>query len=974
MNPPSSKRTRLNLLKYIKGGGKTAPRIALLIIALLTCASFMTLLFHALPVLVQEIREGPTDTYKQQLSSEKRLLSLFLSDDLNRRFRSTRLLSMNLKSLIGKDTYMALNETIINPMNEKIEINLSPLAIWNSTNTNINNSQFICKKFLVSFNESILDNNGNILDKGCINHYIKATIDNKYGDISYPINRLLGIFNGILIALKDIKKLLNHIPINKGILIVFAANMEFTNNWQNSLHEIYKSWNNNTYTSQIILGSWGTGRPFRLNEHIPTLDFNFFVLNIPSINSSNQIINQTDSLEVVQEFINRFYNSLYNYTMEIKKYSKINNKEDEIINLLNINNTSNKSMVNFIGSENYFFNRNINSESDKWMGMIGVSLSKIVESLKGVIIDSVNMNNKNSFNIFGDKIIYRTYTQFVILSPVERKRIAKYQYENEYRRICLYQGHSDIKAILRASPARGSLAEYARYHGYAYFLYDSSFQKRIPKSIYNFWSRNGFYMKIFTALDILFWNITSVGEFLSKYMNNYSNNISEEKIYKKFLDENIPSYKLNYNWDLYHDGKFAHIEDYFPDGNNANGKAIQFTPGNIEANICDYAVWFDIDIAITDKHVSIERLMYLHNKDPELNTGNDTYKGVIMDVSNFVMLAARDSAWNDRYSLVNSGFVIISRSRYGLQMIFHALSLDPILAESVIKYGSNWPEQTTLSHSVFYLYNNTVSTPNMTLDISKLDIKSIPLFIINNMSGPMPFLFTSKSRNNDDHQIVVIISQRLANGFLQMPPNSFGEGPWYPGDWFIHAAASKSPFRDNALAGLLYILNSEGISSDFINYYQDACALPFLTIYNGLDLMINYLRSQLDKHGQNIQTFTNDNNIPISKVSRSDIIMESMKHLMSIKTRNHININNDNSILSYNIKDLDNDQIFTITCKWQLPLSLRWSIAETTTLAIATMVGIILFTLLYLFPHLCMKRDGHIHSMKEYTEKSIMVK
>ncbi|EEA08234.1 uncharacterized protein CMU_019770 [Cryptosporidium muris RN66] len=972
MNLPSGKGAGLNLLKYIKGGGKTAPRITLLIVALLTCASFMTLLFHALPVLVQEIREGPTDTYKQQVSNEKRLLSLLLNDDLNKRFRSTRLLSMSLKSLIGRDTYIILNETIVNPFNEEVEVNLSPLAIWNYTD-NINNSKFICKKFLVSFNESILDNhnNGNVLDKGCINHYIKATIDNKYENVSYSINRLLAIFNGILIALKDIKDLLNNIPINKGMLIVFAANMEFTDNWQDSLHGMYKSWDNSTYTSQILLGSWGAGKPFRLNEHIPTLDFNFFVLNIPSINFSNKIINQTDSLEVVKEFINRFYNSLHNYTIEINKYSKMNNKKDEIIDSFNINNTSNKSVVNFIGSENYFFNKNINSESDKWMGVIGVSLSRIVESLKGVIVDSVNMN-KNSFNIFGDKVIYRTYTQFIILSPVERKRIVKYQYENEYRRICLYQGHSDIKAILRASPARSSLAEYARYNGYAYFLYDSSFQKRIPKSIYNSWSRNGFYMKIFTALDILFWNITSIGEFLSKYMNNYSNNISEEKIYKKFLDKNIPSYKLNNNWDLYHDGKFAHIKDY-TDVNDVNGEAIQFTPSNVKANICDYAVWFDIDIAITDKHVSIERLMYVHNKDTELKTGNDTYNGIIMDVSNFVMLTARDSAWNDRYSLVNSGFVIISRSRYGLQMIFHALSLDPILAESVIKYGSNWPEQTTLSHSVFYLYNNTVSTPNMTLDISKLDIKSIPSFIINNMPGPTPFLFTSKSQNNDDYQIVVIISQRLANGFLQMPPNSFGEGPWYPGDWFIHAAASKSPFRDNALAGLLYVLNSEGINSDFINYYQDACALPFSTIYNGLDSIINYLRSQLDKHEGDIQTNNNNNNISISKISRNDIIIESMKYLMSIKTRNNININNENNTY-YNVKGLDNDQIFTVTCKWQLSLSLRWSIAETTTLAIATMVGVVLFTLLYLFPHLCIKRDGHIHSMKEYTEKSIMVK
>ncbi|OII74181.1 hypothetical protein cand_017350 [Cryptosporidium andersoni] len=969
MNLPSSKGAGLNLLKYIKGGGKTAPRITLLIVALLTCASFMTLLFHALPVLVQEIREGPVDTYKQQVSNEKRLLSLLLNSDLNKRFRSTRLLSMNLRSLIGRDTYVTLNETIVNPLNEEVEVNLSPLAIWNSTDININNSQFICKKFLVSFNESILDdhNNGNVLDKGCINHYIKATADNKYENISYSINRLLAIFNGILIALRDIKDLLNNIPINKGMLIIFAANMEFTNNWQDSLHGMYKSWDNNTYASQILLGSWGAGKPFRLNQHIPTLDFNFFILNIPSINSSNKIINQTDSLEVVKEFINRFYNSLYKYTIEINKYSKMNNKEDEIIDSFNINNTSNKSVVNFIGSENFFFNKNINSESDKWMGMIGVSLSRIVESLKGVIIDSVNMN-KNSLNIFGDKVIYRTYTQFIILSPVERKRIVKYQYENEYRRICLYQGHSDIKAILRASPARSSLAEYARYNGYAYFLYDSSFQKRIPKSIYNSWSRNGFYMKIFTALDILFWNITSVGEFLSKYMNNYSNNISEEKIYKEFLDENIPSYKLNYNWDLYHNGKFAHIEDY-SDVNDVNGEAIQFTPSNVKANICDYAVWFDIDIAITDKYVSIERLMYVHNKDTELKTGNDTYNGIVMDVSNFVMLTARDSAWNDRYSLVNSGFVIISRSRYGLQMIFHALSLDPILAESVIKYGSNWPEQTTLSHSVFYLYNNTVSTPNMTLDISKLDIKSIPSFIINNMPGSIPFLFTSKSQNND-YQIVVIISQRLANGFLQMPPNSFGEGPWYPGDWFIHAAASKSPFRDNALAGLLYVLNSEGINSDFINYYQDACTLPFSTIYNGLDSMINYLKSQLDKYGGNIQT-TNNNNISTSKISRNDIIIESIKYLMSIKTRNNININNDNNTY---IKDLDNNQIFTVTCKWQLPLSLRWSIAETTTLAIATMVGVIIFTLLYLFPHLCIRRDGHIHSMKEYTEKSIMVK
>ncbi|KAH8742113.1 hypothetical protein FG386_003440 [Cryptosporidium ryanae] len=752
--------------------------------------------------------------------------------------------------------------------------------------------------------------------------------------------------NGTLLAVKGIIESLNNKPSDQGALVLLSSNMEYSEDWVSVVKNLYSDWEGQTHVSQMLFSPWSTSKSFFTGKHaVPALDYNFMILNIPpEVNkhknySAEFSDNLAESLTTVITFLNDFRDILEDSLDKIKNELNMdfiveNNFTDDL--LLYNNNT-----LESYNSLNKYFNENNKLLTDNFMASIALELSKLVENTPLTIVDSSSLSRDKLERFYKKDIssIYSTdvnSTQVVIISSGERKKIATYNYEEKFRRVCLYQAHTEMRSILRSTVTRASLVEYARFHGYSYSLFDGSFYDRIPRILFTDWSKQGYYIKLFSGLRLLFWDLDKVGEFIGKHINNYKQSFVDEDVYNEFLEKVVPN-NVNVNWDREHDGKFGFTGE-IKKGGISGLEGIQMTPANNRVDICDFIVWFDMDTAITNKYFSVEKLLYDHY--PSIGEGyNDKYKGIEKDTSNIAFFAARDSEWKSRLSLVNSGFMIFSRSRYSLQTIFHAIALSPTQSQEVVKNGRFWPEQSTLSHAVFKLYNHSLSSPKETFSFNG-EFNETVRALFSDISACSPFLFSTLNNETNIYTHSLIVSQKTANGFLHIKPDQFGQGPWYPGDWFIHAAGHSSPFRDNVLTGLIFSINTIGFSREEIREYKRTCYPSLDFVYGGLDWLIAFLSHEFDefesgKDGVFGEILSSYNNV--------DVAFNFVKRFMAVKTRSTIG----ESFEYYN--QTTYDKIHFLRCYYELPMDVRWTVTEASALSTACIIGFVAFVSLSLF-------------------------
>ncbi|KAF7457404.1 hypothetical protein HWI79_2111 [Cryptosporidium felis] len=759
---------------------------------------------------------------------------------------------------------------------------------------------------------------------------------NKTGYFDIATANALNSLNGTLELVLKVVEILDKKPAEEGLLVVMVSEMQYEPNWESSLARLRANWNFQTQVSQIILTSWIISKSFLVGRHnVPALDFGFLIISIPpeipEIDGSVESLqNLRQSIKDVKLFVSKLRSIIEEGIFKLRRGPSLDTLRDnkftfDLFDRWNFTDESYSSLSNY-------FNKNQTMLVESYLSSVALDLSRVVEEMPFTIVDSTNLAKDNlEYKYKKDaNFLHSTdpkKTQVVIIPTVERKKIAKHGFEIKFRRICVYQAHTEQKSILRSTPSRASMAEYARYHGYSYFLFDGSFYDSIPRVMFTDWSKQGFYIKLFSGLRLLFWNLDKIGELFGVNMGNPYADILSEKKYVRFLEDVVPG-EVNLDWDREHDGKLRKFGRWQA-GNVSGREGVQITPSNLRVDVCDYIVWFDLDIAITNKYYSIERM--LENNSPGTYTeSKDMVKSVHKDIGDLSLLVARDSAWTERNSLVNSGFLLIARNRYSLQSLFHSIALDPVMSQEVVENGRFWPEQSTLTHAVLKIFNYTFGTPNETVRSFKDTLDTVN-YIKNNFSGPAPVILTAYNNESNKYFHSVVTSQRVANGFLHISPNKYGEGPWYPGDLFIHAAGQKSPFRDNVLSGMVFSINSAGFSSDEIGHFKDSCYVSLEFVYQGLDKLIGHLSNEFEEFNE---ARARDYNDQLSGMDNVDLTFNFIKRLMAVKTRGYV------GEFGQDLLSTDFEKIHFMRCDYFLPMSAKWSIAEAFAFGAASVLGI----------------------------------
>ncbi|KAH8584889.1 uncharacterized protein ELE39_000840 [Cryptosporidium sp. chipmunk genotype I] len=880
------------------------------------------------PLKLESLKYGDSDR-TQSFSPARKLSEVALRDTES---------SLHIQ---GSNTSLPSDSPIINNLNFSLNSDMPNLRV---TETKPHfDSTYICHKFVsINKNHSFDNTNGFTQDTECKTHYILAKpLPVEFNNLDLATINAFNHLSEASQSVKMIAEILDNKQKDEGLLIVMASKMNYETDWKSSLEHIYANWEYNTYVSQIILTSWTISKSFFAGHHYtPALDFGFMVLNIPQENGDEQTsMKIRASLDVVKTFISNL-NVIIDGALS-KIFSGPN------YSILTENNLTQDLFANWTYSDQSFsflsnyFNKNQSMLLENYLTSTALDLSKLIEKLPLTIVDSVILARDNLDNLYKENPSELRYTdpnetQVVVIPPVERKKIAKYDYEEKFRRICIYQAHTEQKSILRSTPSRASMAEYARYHGYSYFLFDGSFYDSIPKRIITDWSKQGYYMKIFSGLKLLFWNLDKVGDILGKFVHEPRSNVMSESFYSNFLENVMPDH-VNINWDTQHDGRIGSSGRIDPRGSSGK-EGIQITPSNIKADVCDYVVWFDLDIAITNKFFSIERM--LDSSTPNSNSKPpEMFRNIYKDAGEISFLAARDSEWRGRNSLVNSGFFIFSRSRLSLQSLFHTIALNPLQSQEIVLNGRFWPEQSTLAHAVFNIFNYSYASPNQTYHFLNNNIETVNE-IKKVIIGTTPIMFTAYSEETDRFLHSLLTSQRFVNGFLHIAPDAYGDGPWHPGDLFIHAAGQRSPFRDNVLSGLIYSINSIGYTYDEINYFKNYCYTSLNFVYKGLDRLIEQLTQEFIEFER---ARLSDSTDQLKNINNVDLTFHFIKKLMAVKTRANL------KDISLHSNQTSYEKIHFLRCNYSLPMSVKWSIAEAFVLGGISIFGIIAIVVIFKF-------------------------
>lgn len=951
------------------------PRSMIIFISVVTIISIIALTFHAVPTMLKSELlydyQGNSMRFDHRISSilkpstnvetinfrgnsvssysKVNLESLRNGDSAyDRSFGSARkLLEVNLDS-IGPNLLIQKNNT--SPLSGSLTLKTSNFSSSSNiltseireTKSQLN-STYTCHKLVsIAKNDSFVHTSEPTQDIECKTHFVLVNPPpEKIKNLDLATINAFSHLSEASQSVKAIAKILDNKPENEGILILMASNMHYEPNWKLSLDKIYKNWEYNTYVSQIILTSWTISKSFFAGNHYtPALDFGFMVLNIPPEGGDEHASADLKvSLDVVKKFI---FNLSIIIDGTISKILAGPNfgilSENRLTKDLFTNWSYSEDSFSFLGN---YFNKNQSMLLESYLTSTALDVSRLIEELPLTIVDSVilakdNLDNKYKENPAELRFTDPNATQVVIIPPVERKKIAKYDYEKKFRRICVYQAHTEQKSILRSTPSRASMAEYARYHGYSYFLFDGSFYDSVPRSLFTDWSKQGYYMKLFSGLKLLFWDLDKIGNILGKIIDNPKSNLISEKFYSNFLQSVIPNH-LNIYWDNQHNGRVGSTGGINPRGSSGK-EGIQITPSNVKADICDYAVWFDLDIAITNKFFSIERMLdsntpHFYNKPLEI------FRNIYKDVGDLSLFVARDSDWKSRNSLVNSGFLIISRSRYSLQSLFHSIALNPVSSQKIVRNGRFWPEQSTLTHAIVNIFNYTYSSPNQTYHFLDTPISTLHE-IKKTLLGTVPILFTAYSNETNRFTHSLTTSQKDFNSFLHISPDEYGEGPWYPGDLFVHAAGQKSPFRDNVLSGMLYSINTVGFTPAELEYFKNNCYLSLNFVYQGLDRLIEGLTHEFVEFGN---AKPNDSSDQLEGINNVDLTFHYIQKLMAVKTRTSA------KDVSLYLKQADYEKIHFLRCKYSLPMATKWSVAEASALGGISILGITAIIIIFKF-------------------------
>ncbi|KAL3130091.1 putative GPI anchor-containing protein [Cryptosporidium hominis] len=950
------------------------PKSMIIFVSAATAISMFVLAFHVIPTLVvnkyllfeqkglplrtdhrifsfmkQSINTKPNNFRGNNDSPSNALELEFLkygSSESIQSFSKNRKLSEAILNNTNSSLYTHENNTTYisgsTTLNFNSDINSVPNLGATETNSKFN-SNYVCHKFVsISKSDSSTIENEFTHNTKCKTHYILAR------SLPRELNKLdlatINAFNHLSEASQSVKmiaEILDNKKKDEGLLILMASKMNYEPDWKSSLERIHTNWEFNTYVSQIILTSWTISKSFFPGRHYtPALDFGFMILNIPQ-DSDDELTSMKirASLDVVKSFISNL-NLIIDGTLS-KLFSGPNYSiltENSLTQDLFTNWTYFDHSFSFLSN---YFNKNQSMLLEDYLTSAALDVSRLIEQLPLTIVDSVILARDNLDNLYKRNPTELRYTnpnetQVVIIPPVERKKIAKYNYEEKFRRICIYQAHTEQRSILRSTPSRASMAEYARYHGYSYFLFDGSFYDSIPKPVITDWSKQGFYMKIFSGLKLLFWNLDKIGDIFGKIINDPETNLMSEKFYSEFLESVMPNY-LNVDWDARHNARIGSTGKINSKGSSGK-EGIQITPSNIKANVCDYIVWFDLDIVITNKFFSIERI--LDSNTPEYNNKPpEIFRNIYKDAGEVVFLAARDSEWRNRNSFVNSGFFILSRSRASLQTLFHTLALDPVKSQEVVLNGRFWPEQSTMAHATLSIFNHSFSSPNQTYPFLDTKIDTVN-DIKKKFVGSTPVMLTAYLEEIDRYAHSVLASQRFANGFIHMSPDAYGDGPWHPGDLFVHAAGQYSPFRDNVLSGLLYSINTVGFTYDEINYFKNYCYNSLDFVYRGLDRLIEELTYEFIEFEK---ARLSDPTKQLENINNVDLTFHFVKKLMAVKTRP-----SSKDVLTHP-NQTSYEKIHFLRCNYSLSMAAKWSIAEAFVLGGISVFGIAIIAFIFKF-------------------------
>lgn len=958
------------------------PRSMIIFISVVTGISIATLAFHAIPTMVQTKylmyqKRGNPMRFDHRISSI--LTSSFGVDQNSLRGRGDysmpydimrlEFLKKGISEHVQKFTSQRrlseadVNETVSSehaqqdgqlppsPLSGRLTL-YSPTTgpELNNTETKSDSAYYTCHRIVSAVQGSGFPLNRTSgygqVEEGCKIYLVSAQpIPEDLKNLDLPTINALNHLSEVSQSIKLAAEILEGKPSGEGVLLVMASRMNYEPNWRPSLEKIYGNWEYTTQVSQIMLTPWTISKSFFAGNHYtPALDFGFMILNIPPEGGDeNALVRLRHSFDVVKSFVlnlGKILDVAISKILAGPSYSILS--ENRLTEDLFSNWNYSDDSFSYISS---YFNKNQSMLLENYLTSAALDVSRLIERLPLTIVDSLILAKDNIEHRYEEglavesRLMDLNETQVVVIPPVERKKIARYDYEEKFRRICVYQAHTEQQSILRSTPSRASMVEYARFHGYSYFLFDGSFYDTIPRSMFTDWSKQGYYMKLFSGLKLLFWDLDKVSNVLGKVINDPNSNVMSEKVYMELL-ESVVSSDINTEWDRQHDGRLRVTGEISPQGQlGKNG--IQITPLGVAANMCDYVVWFDLDAAITNKFLSIERILDSNTPQTTDNSPPQVFKNVYTDVGQLALFTTRDSEWRGRNSLVNSGFLIISRSRHSLQALFHAISLNPVMSQEIVRNGRFWPEQSTLTHAIVNIFNYTYGSPNQTYHFLDTPIQTVSE-IMTNLVGTTPILFTAYSNETGKLVHSITASQRVANGFLHIRPDVYGEGPWYPGDLFVHAAGQKSPFRDNVLSGMLYSINMIGFTPDEIDFYKNNCYTSLEFVYKGLDGLIDGLSREFVQFEK---VKSSDLDGRIRNFNTVDLTFNFIGRLMAIKTRAKVDMQD----ISLYSDTASYEKIHFLRCSYLLPMSAKWSIAEAFALGGISMLGIAAISVIFKF-------------------------
>ncbi|EEA07724.1 uncharacterized protein CMU_006470 [Cryptosporidium muris RN66] len=663
--------------------------------------------------------------------------------------------------------------------------------------------------------------------------------------------------------------------------------------------------NSRVYKTSFILSHTYTNNILRRNLSMAPIDvkvINVLITNNDSVNFILKILREFSKVIGIRikQFTSKIdilNNSIFSNDVSLD----IENQEDNFSFQLN-NNLNDKNFSSVYS----LFSKDSSANTELWWTILSYDYLDILYWNKVYLLNLDDIMRNNTYNEVlvnmkylrqdinetnGESGMLMKINRAILLSPGYRKKIIRYRYEMNYRRICIIQGHGNPREISRSSLSRATIAEYARYQGYGYMMFDDNFFSKASLDLNVGLDIPRFYLKFFATIKTLFGDLHNFKKMFRRESNSskmFDNQIFRYWDYENIFDSifnNIDKSKLE--WDLNHDFLYRDIPSSRVSSIKYNG-IIQYTPRNTNIGVCDYTVWFDSDIIITNRFVSIERLLYNYEAyNISSFITNKTSNLVDLEYKDYskkhrlVYLLGKDQSWEERHSLVNSGFYIIYRSPSAMKVLFHSIYTDPKITDNYILWGHKWPEQSTINDAIFEYFGHSLSSPSKTIDIHLMSKDEINKQIFIYFNNGSPIAFSSKFGDT-----CVATSSHILNSVWFDNSNYIGEGRWRPGYFFIHASNTNSVLRSNILAGLLYIIYIDGISEKFIYTFNKTCTIPLDQINQGLDYLIEYLHNR-DKE-KNLLTDKSKSSSQVSLEIILELNLLSINYQTNFKQENFI--------------------------------------------------------------------------------------